>query len=160
MKMKYGLLKVWFLSLLVVFQILDSLAQTCDQITYTTINDTRRSIKYSAPDYKLHICDRGFIVDNDWYRFKTLGDDKMPTMPPDVGMCGTAYPIWLNGDHPETDNVVESKTACAVTPFLPGNCFISYDIKVIKCGEFYLYQLKEPKQCDFAYCAGEFSIYY
>lgn len=39
------------------------------------------------------ICDR-YLVEN-WY---VVVQHKMPTIAPDLGYCGTTYPIWLNGN--------------------------------------------------------------
>ena len=129
--------------------------QTCDQIEYTTINDIRRSTKFRVkPNSK--ICDRNFIKDDNWYRFDSVAGNTIPNHNPDNGFCGTFVPIWFKGIHPTQDNVVTDAKACAAIPFRrPSGCGISYDIKVIKCGSFYLYRLKEPKQCDLGYCAGK-----
>ncbi|XP_046863918.1 neurogenic locus notch homolog protein 1-like isoform X8 [Xenia sp. Carnegie-2017] len=79
----------------------------------------------------------------------------MPTKDPGLRSCGTYGALWFRGIHPTTDNVIVDATACARWPFtLPTECGISYKIKVIKCGPFYLYRLKKPRRCNVAYCAG------
>ncbi|XP_028406132.1 von Willebrand factor D and EGF domain-containing protein-like isoform X2 [Dendronephthya gigantea] len=139
---------------LVLLKIVNIDAQTCDQIKYTTINDIRRSTKFKVkPSSK--ICDRNFIKDDNWYRFDSVAGNTIPDHNPTRGFCGTFVPIWFKGTHPTQNNVVTNAKACAAVPFLrPEGCGISYNIKVIKCGSFFLYRLKEPQQCDFAYCAG------
>ena len=135
----------------------DSVGQTCDQIQYTTINDVRRSTKYKGKPSNL-LCDKNFIQDDKWYRFNSVAGNKMPTQNPGFGVCGTYVPIWMRGTHPTTDNVVKNATACGAVPFVfPLGCGYSYAIKVIKCGNFFLYRLKEPQVCYVAYCAGKFS---
>ena len=139
----------------ILYHVHESGGTSCDTIEYTFINDSRRStaIESSSP----YICDRGFIEDDKWYRFHSEAGDTMPTENPGILHCGTYVPIWLNGDHPEEDNVLRNVTACAAIPFLfPPGCGVSYPIQVIKCpGDFYLYKLKEPRQCSLAYCAGK-----
>ena len=132
-----------------------SVGQTCDQIQHTTINDVRRSTKYKGKPGNL-LCDRNYIQDDKWYRFDSVAGNKMPTRNPGTGLCGTHVPIWMRGTHPTTDNVVKNATACAAAPFVfPLGCGYSYAIKVIKCGNFFLYRLKEPQVCYLAYCAGD-----
>jgi hypothetical protein len=126
----------------------------CDDVQYTTISDTRRSTAFEgSPPY---LCDRGFIEDDKWYRFDSAAGNTIPTKNPGFLRCSTYVPIWFNGEHPTDENVVADAQACAAIPFvLPQGCGVSYDIKVVKCpGNFYLYRLKEPKQCSLAYCAG------
>ncbi len=142
-----------FLGLFVFLKINDSHGQTCNQITYTTINDVRRSTKFKATANRL--CDRNFIQNDKWYRFDSVAGKTMPTQNPGNGFCGTYAPIWFKGTHPTRDDVVMDAKACVAVPFIPpAGCGISYNIKVIKCGTYYLYRLKAPNQCDLAYCAG------
>ena len=123
----------------------------CSDITYTTINDIRRSTAYvSTTD----LCDRDVIQDGSWYRFKSAAGDKMPESNPGLNRCGAFIPIWMNGNHPTKLGVEADRTACAAIPFKrPAGCGGKFDIKVINCGGFFLYQLQRPEQC-FAYCAG------
>ena len=144
-----------FLGLLVAIKIYDIYGQTCDEIEYTTINDVRRSAKFKRTA-DTSLCDRSFIKDDKWYRFDSVAGKTIPTENPGNGFCGTYVPIWFKGTHPTTDNVVKDAKACLAIPFVPpAGCGWSYDIKVIKCGTFYLYRLKEPQVCDSAYCAGK-----
>ena len=127
----------------------------CDEVKYKFINDTRRSIAIeSSPPY---LCDRGYIEDDKWYRFYSASGNTIPTKNPGLRHCSTYVPIWFKGEHPTAENVEVDAKACAAIPFVfPIGCGVSYDIKVVKCpGDFYLYKLKEPKQCSLAYCAGK-----
>ena len=132
----------------------------CDDIEYTFINDTRRSTAFNSTEP--YICDRGFIKDNEWYRFFSGVGNTMPTENPGIHRCGTNIPIWLLDTHPTNENVPVDAKACAVIPFdVARPCSISYDIKIVKCpGDFYLYQLKEPKQCNLGYCTGKCNFEY
>jgi hypothetical protein len=79
----------------------------------------------------------------------------MPESNPGRYHCGTYIPIWMNGRHPTEVGKEEDRTACAPVPWVfPLDCGEKYDIKVINCSGFYLYQLKAPKRCTYAYCAG------
>ena len=133
--------------------ITDFASGVCSHITYTTINDIRRSTAYDSTS---DLCDRGVIKDGSWYRFQSVAGDKMPEFNPGVKHCGTYIPIWLNGKHPTKVGEAVDRTACAAIPFRrPIGCGSKFDIKVINCGGFFLYRLKEPHQC-YAYCAGRY----
>ena len=126
---------------------------------YVTIRDVRRSTAYvyNLTSGDKAICDSGYIKDDTWYRFQSVAGNKMPTTNPGNFRCGTYAPIWMKGTHPTASNVIVNAKACASIPFVsPPGCGVSYDIKVVKCTTFYIYQLKDPGQCDLAYCAGRF----
>ena len=142
------------LSILSIFLFLAiSNAQNPCSGTYDTVTDVRRSTAYNETT---DLCDRRFIKDGTWYRFVSAVGNKMPETNPGNRRCGTYAPIWLNGHHPTVDGVVIDVTACAVMPWLHPVCGIAYNIKVVKCGNFFLYRLKPPKQCSVAYCAGNY----
>ena len=125
---------------------------------YSTIRDVRRSTAnvFNGKSGDRLLCDRNFIKDGTWYRFQSLAGNQMPTTNPGFWHCGTYAPIWLKGSHPKVGEGVVDRKACVSLPFVfPIGCGISYKIKVVNCGDFYLYQLKEPGQCSLAYCAGE-----
>ena len=127
----------------------------CGHIKYTTIRNVRRSTAYNSTH---DLCDRDFITTGSWYRFKSVAGNKMPEYNPGRFHCGTYIPIWMNGKHPTVVGKVEDRTACAPVPWVfPLNCGEKFDIKVINCSGFYLYQLVAPKICTYAYCAGRFS---
>ena len=132
--------------------------QFCDVVQYTFINSTNRSAAFIST--QPYTCDRGVIKNDHWYRFYSLAGNTMPTANPGLRRCGTYVPIWFQGTHPTTENIVAEAKACAPVPFtFPVGCGVSYDIKVVKCpGDFYVYRLKEPMQCSLAYCAGKITI--
>jgi hypothetical protein len=136
-----------------VLHCITALNAQCGHLQYTTIRNIRRSTAYNAT---YDLCDRGVIQDGSWYRFKSVAGNKMPEFNPGINRCGTFIPIWMKGKHPTTPGVVVDRTACAPVPWLfPLDCGDRFDIKVINCGSFFLYQLKEPKKCTYAYCAGK-----
>ena len=134
--------------------IYDIACNVCSNITYTTLADIRRSTAYDSTS---DLCDRGVIKDGSWYRFKSVAGDKMPEFNPGIEHCGTYVPIWMNGSHPTKLGKAVNRIACAAIPSRrPAGCGRKFNIKVINCGSFFLYQLKEPKECHFAYCAGRY----
>ncbi|CAB4039860.1 Hypothetical predicted protein, partial [Paramuricea clavata] len=96
-----------------VLHCITALDAQCSHLTYTTINNVRRSTAYTAT---YDLCDRGLIQDGSWYRFKSAAGDKMPESDPKIKHCGTYIPIWMNGRHPATPGVVVDRTACASVP--------------------------------------------
>ena len=123
-------------------------ASECEDEKYTIINDPRRSTANKEGD----LCDNVLIKDNKWYRFIGVAGGEMPTKAPDLNSCGTSSPIWMNGTHPSVEQGAVSRTACA--KFRLRNCLNQYSISVRNCTGFYIYQLKEPTECNSAYCAG------
>ena len=62
----------------------------------------------------------------------------------------------MNGSHPSVSDGEVSRMACANVPGgRPIGCTYSYTIKVLNCGDFYVYKLKPPKHCYLAYCIGK-----
>ena len=140
--------------LFIIISCVHANGNVCDSRNHVTISDIRRRTENIVSSN--YMCDYGFIKDDGWYRFKSAAGNQMPTTNPGLFRCGTYVPIWFKGTHPNNVNDVVNAQACAAAPFVqPSGCGISYDIKVVKCqGDFYLYQLKEPRQCSLAYCAG------
>ena len=134
----------------------DCIAQDAQcQQPYETIEEVWRTTANEIGKTEKPKCDRNYIVDNTWYRFNTTVGNRIPTTNPGFRKCGTYIPIWMKGRHPTVDEGVIKATACAGVPFqFPHGCGISYNIKVVNCTGFYLYQLKSPQQCALAYCAG------
>ncbi|XP_028406136.1 uromodulin-like [Dendronephthya gigantea] len=131
----------------------------CNSHNYTVINDSRRSITNMAKPEDGLLCDRNAIDESTWYRFKintsAIVGDQLATTKPPLSRCGTFSPIWMNGSHPTAAEGVVLRKACAYLPYAaPLGCAKSYEIKVLNCSGFYVYQLKPPKQCYLAYCVA------
>ena len=125
---------------------------------YITIRDVHRSTAnvYNRTRGDKLLCDISVIQDGNWYRFESQTGGKIPQEKPGFYHCGTVAPIWMNGSHPTTTGVEVTRKACANIPGVkPYGCGRSWTIKVINCGSFYIYQLKRPRQCFLAYCAGK-----
>lgn len=102
------------------------------------------------------MCDR-YILRNTWY--KVIGHDdveprKMAVGPVDMFMCGTDYPLYLvNDTHPVVDGTVTTTKVCMRDRTNP--CVKQYEVQILKCESFYLYNLSRPDTCDIAYCFGK-----
>lgn len=55
--------------------------------------------------------------------------------------------------HPDVDGSVATRHAC----MRDGSnlCRKQYEIQILKCGSFYLYNLSRTDTCDIAYCFGK-----
>ena len=128
-------------------------ASECEDGKYTIINDPRRS---TANKEGGNLCDNVLIKDNKWYRFISVAGGEMPTKAPDLNSCGTSSPIWMRGTHPSVEQGAVSRIACTKphTSIDCGEAREQYNITVRNCTGFYIYQLKEPTECNSAYCAG------
>ena len=134
--------------------------EVCKNHNYTIISDARRSTSnvYNTTRGDKYLCDRNEIQESIWYRFEIANGNKLATTRPKVNHCGTYSPIWMNGSHPTVVDGVVLRKACAHIPSaFPIGCRYSYDIKVLNCNGFYVYQLKPPKSCFLAYCIGKSS---
>lgn len=120
----------------------------CLDVNYKPLNDWKRSINYNSTQ---DICDA--FLKPGWYRPISEAGFSISTECPIGGYkCGTTYPIWMNGSHPEV-NQTKNATACRSSP-LDGCCDKVYEIQVKNCGDFFVYNLVETPGCSQAYCFG------
>ena len=138
------------LCLTVLHCIIDVDSGVCSNITYTTIHYIRRRI---ANNNTFKWCIHDVVLNGSWYRFKNVTADKIPKFKEEHCIS-----IWMNGSHPTKIDEVVNRTACTAIPLQrPLNCSDKFDIKVMKCTSYFLYQLKEPQECRYAFCAGTVS---
>ncbi|XP_076864067.1 uncharacterized protein LOC143516403 [Brachyhypopomus gauderio] len=117
---------------------------------YTSLDQPWRA--NTAPG--LGICDVEFNW-NGWYRLLYNGMDvRMAESCVDVNRCGTYYPIWLNGPHPQVEDGVVTRQVCSNAG--SDCCFYkSNPIRVKACpGNYYVYEIVRPMFCNMAYCTG------
>lgn len=112
---------------------------------HTVLHDGDRAVSHRKNQGK---CDSDLI--NGWYRFLNISGITMPTKCPQVGRCGTTYPVWLRGDHPSVDEGEVTRTVC-FRRNLNDCCHKSKNIRVKNCSSFYVYQLVRTN-CPFRYC--------
>ncbi|XP_051769722.1 pancreatic secretory granule membrane major glycoprotein GP2-like isoform X1 [Ctenopharyngodon idella] len=75
----------------------------------------------------------------------------MPESCVDRNMCGTYYPLWLDGPHPQLEDGVVTRQVCVSSR---GGCctYKSLPIRVKACpGNYYVYEFVKPIFCG-AYC--------
>ncbi|KAL4239800.1 hypothetical protein ACF0H5_000603 [Mactra antiquata] len=82
-----------------------------------------------------------------WYY---VGMDTIVTSPPPYCSCGYTWPVWLNGSLPVADDGEVHRKACV--NFI-SECHTAYDIKIKKCGQFYVYYLTKVMN-KAGYCFG------
>ncbi|KAL7826714.1 hypothetical protein AOLI_G00319230 [Acnodon oligacanthus] len=77
---------------------------------------------------------------------------RMPESCVPVYRCGTYYPLWLNGPHPQIEDGVVTRQVCGSIGYY---CcyFSSTQIRVKACpGNYYVYEFVRPDYCTAAYC--------
>lgn len=115
----------------------------CNSHNYTVLRDSRRSINYITKSDDQLLCDRTVIKELTWYRFKintsAIDGNHLATTKPQIRSCGTYSPVWMNGTHPTEAEGIVLRKACAYLPYAaPLGCAVSYQIKVLNCGGFYV----------------------
>ena len=105
---------------------------------YTSLTDADRKTSFVTQSRK---SDSGLVPG--WFRFEGEAGTKMPTSCPDPYRCNTEYAGWLKGDHPKKINQSTSERVCFRNPRWRQKCCPWYiNIKVINCGSYYVYYLK------------------
>lgn len=130
--------------------------------TYQNITDNWRKYGKISHGISHNHCDKGNsnFDGNKWFRFVEPAGTKLLTTHPEYSyptLCGTKAIGWMQGNHPTRVGQIVDRKICF--RFTGPYCEWSIDsIKVTACmGHnsqlFYLYQLKKPSRCSFAYCA-------
>ncbi|KAK7122252.1 hypothetical protein R3I94_019390 [Phoxinus phoxinus] len=114
---------------------------------YTSLDQPWRAT--DNPYY--YMCDYN-VEWNGWYRMFNNGENtQMPESCVNEGMCGTYYPLWLNGPHPQLEDGVVTRQVCVSS--WKGCCYYtSHPIRVKACpGDYYVYEFVKSIFCG-AYC--------
>ncbi|XP_026104309.1 uncharacterized protein LOC113075866 [Carassius auratus] len=115
---------------------------------YNSLNETWRATD-NPYDSNYRRCDNF----QGWYRLFYNGQSaQMPESCVNQYMCGTYYPMWLNGSHPRLEDGVVTRQVCASG--WRGCCtYRSLPIQVKACpGNYYVYEFVRPVICG-VYCA-------
>ncbi|CAM4445852.1 unnamed protein product [Leuciscus chuanchicus] len=124
--------------------------------TYTELDDTWRSI--SNTHASVRKCDTS-VSWSGWYRLFINGlSAHIPDTCVEKSSCGTDAPLWIRGGHPTVTDGVVTRDVCG---HWSNYCcqFGSFPIKVKACpGNYYVYELVSPPNCNLAYCADTDSI--
>ncbi|XP_048054348.1 pancreatic secretory granule membrane major glycoprotein GP2-like [Megalobrama amblycephala] len=104
------------------------------------------------------MCDRS-VTWSGWYRLFLYGFSvQIPDTCVEKYRCSTRVPLWIRGGHPKVEDGVVTRDVCG---HANNYCcyFGSFPIKVKACpGNYYVYELVIPTDCNFAYCAEVNSI--
>jgi predicted nucleic acid-binding Zn-ribbon protein len=111
---------------------------------YTTITDARRNVTTTGGPY---VCDNGLATG--WYRFSGAAGSYIPLSAPAKYSCGTHAPGWMNGSLPSESDGIVARQVCYNWN---GSCSWPNNIKVVNCGDFFLYELVKPIACHVRYC--------
>ncbi|XP_033745542.1 oncoprotein-induced transcript 3 protein-like [Pecten maximus] len=110
----------------------------------------------SATCSRTDMCDK---VTDGWYRVtKPDNDDtglQMFDKCPGQLSCGTASPIWLEDQHPTSSEGIVSRNVCVRNN--TGCCGERFQIRVVNCQSFFVYELKARTTCPQRYCFGNVS---
>ncbi|XP_068073948.2 uncharacterized protein [Danio rerio] len=120
---------------------------------YKILNDTWRATNVSH-DWNVRNCDNF----QGWYRLFYNGQSAQMSESC-VSQCGTLFPMWLNGSHPQLEDGVVMRHICASRT---NDCcyFKSIPIQVKACpGNYYVYEFANQIFCG-AYCVGGYSLIY
>lgn len=72
---------------------------------------------------------------------------------PDVKLFHKLKWFLLSDTHPVVDGTVTTTKVCMRDRTNP--CVKQYEVQILKCESFYLYNLSRPDTCDIAYCFGK-----
>ncbi|XP_062036945.1 pancreatic secretory granule membrane major glycoprotein GP2-like [Lepus europaeus] len=116
---------------------------------YEEINDTTRSTEFKAGTKKNVACDNDL---SGWYRFVGGGGVQMPISCVPMFRCQADAPVWMYGDHPNVEDGIVNRTACA--HWAENCCFWQLVVQVKACpGGYYVYQLEGTPTCNLRYCS-------
>jgi cysteine-rich repeat protein len=85
-----------------------------------------------------------------WYRFTGAAGTQMATAAPGDYSCATHAACWLADPHPAANEGIVQRSICA--DWSPGDCWQTWEISVVNCGSFYLYNLPNTIACAYRYC--------
>lgn len=121
---------------------------------YTPLTDATRNVTTSP--YVPKSCDAQLAPG--WFRFQGAAGSRMPTTPPPPYSCGTGTPGYMNGTHPTADEGIIETTACFhwADNGKDYPCFGGpKPLKVLNCGEYFVYHLTPSAACMSRYCAED-----
>lgn len=114
-------------------------------------NQYKRSSSYQLTGTDVAISDS--FLSEGWYRFQSGAGNDMVTSAPSLAMCGTLYPVWLDGSLPLQGEDTVDRTACVVG--LTRSCESTIPIKIRNCGTYNVYYLRKTPNLASGYCFGE-----
>ena len=132
---------------------------------YMVLDYADRSVTYGgcgvSSGYECY-CDNNDlnVTISDWqgpgyYRILSSAGTRLPESSPEdrVHHCGTIYPGWLRGEHPQDLFAEKEMTVCFNGDY--NNCNIEANITVTKCDGFFVYWLPNTPGCFLRYCVTQ-----
>ena len=133
---------------------------------YLNITDSWRKIQsYHVGNTNIK-CDRdnNLMDGSTWFRFLGAAGTMLQTSPNALSMqkklpCKTHGVSWINGTHPMVSERIVTRSICyAYHGKESWSNIMTHDMNIAACVEndrdiFYVYQLKRPAHCSYAYCA-------
>ncbi len=144
-----------FLSKIILIYFFFSVYPSIDPCyNYTVLDEPWRAINNThATVIK---CDRS-VTWRGWYRLFLNGlSAQIPDTCVQIYSCGTNTPLWIRDGHPTVEDGIVTRDVCG---HWDNYCCLygSFPIKVKACpGNYYVYELVRPTNCNFAYCAGNY----
>ena len=77
---------------------------------------------------------------------------KMPDSPVGSGRCGANAASWIAGGHPSEEDFQKEVTRTIHFQWNGGYSYKTVEAKIMHCGDYYVYNLKDTPSCDFVYC--------
>ncbi|XP_078353452.1 uncharacterized protein LOC144638135 [Oculina patagonica] len=125
------------------------LGDECQSGHYKVLDEADRAMRNT--DRSNVKCDRNDISYG-WYRITGGAGDQIPEKCVPEYHCGTHVPGWLNGKHPTVQEGIVTRQVCYRWE---GNCCkFKNDIRIRNCGDYYVYELQKPPNCDYRYCGN------
>ncbi|XP_060554394.1 uncharacterized protein LOC132715416 [Ruditapes philippinarum] len=127
-----------------------SATDVCNRIIPEIPNVSTRDPTYVMTNETSHwkFCDVYSINTSQWYSSETRMSTSCPSS---MYMCGTKFPIWMNGKNPEPEEGVMSRTSCLRD--FDSCCLNTYKLTAVNCGEFMAYCFIDlPSSCHQRYC--------
>jgi len=106
--------------------------------------DNENNLRRKSPDWS----------GRNWYRFVGEAGTKMPENQVAIEHCGTQYPGWLNGSHPENRKESVRRLVCFTHP--TNDCYLKTRIRITNCINYFVYDLPNVRSCNkgnAGYCA-------
>lgn len=73
--------------------------------------------------------------------------------------CGTYSSVWLNKQHPSSDQGIITCEVCANVFNITVECPWPWNIRVKNCGGFFVYELKATPYCPMRYCTSIWTLW-
>ena len=122
--------------------------EACDN--YNLVNQPWRKVSNTVQSQ--YYCDNKNVgvLANGWNRFDSSIGGRLPQSCPPTYRCSTLATGWLRDPPPTEKGIEVANTVCY--HWSSNCCNWQSAVKVVNCGEFFVYHLPAPPICALAYC--------